>query len=348
MKLAPLIVKPAAFFELILQPSYADIAPDYTGAYSNTMSEWTLMDNVSLAKGARLIDIFKRQNFLKRKDRSCKTDYSKVAITGNRKLTVDELYGATEDCQEEFYADSMKDFRDQAPRFREITLGILKGGINVDVLCNSYFGDITRADDTTGVWSWNKFDGIFVKMAAYIADGTLPDEQVLAPLPSGVITPLQAYNALQAAYDAQSDLMQTLPDLEKAFYVDKRFAKAYERYLISTGNGSANSVMLIMNGVPVLQFENIPIYVEPMFNPILKALNGGTEAHAMILTISGNFTFGTDKTYGGGANLDQALRIWFSEDDDVWRTKMYMVGGTEIVYPQHIVVSATNITGIEP
>jgi hypothetical protein len=210
------------------------------------------------------------------------------------------------------------------------------------MVSNGYFGDLERVDDTTGTWSWNKYDGIFVRIADAATEGTIPAGQILPALPAGAITPAQAYTDLSNAYDAQSDLLQALPDNSKAFYCDKRFAHAYWKYLIASGQTTTTNIELIMNGMPSLSFNGIPIYIEPSWNPIMRSISGD-EAHALILTLRGNWIFGTNKDYGGGPDLDQAYRVWYSEDDDVWRQKAHMVAGTEILYPQHIVFGMTNI-----
>lgn len=336
----PMIVRSQAMFELLIQPMYADILPNFNGSYNGTLGEFQVMDGVSLAKGTPLVELFGKANILKRKTASCKTDWSNVATSGNRKITIEELYGAVEECQEEFYTGCLKDFRGQAPQFRDKILEYFQKIIYLDLVVNSYFGDITRAADANGKWSWNAFDGIFTKIAAYITSGRIPANQHFT-IPSGDVAPADAYDILMDMYDRQDDVLDNEDDNTKAYYVDKPLAKAYERYLQSIGKNSCCGVSYIKDGIPTLSFEGIPIFVEPVWKTVLKALNGGTEAHAAILTLRGNFVFGTDKTYGGGPNLNQGLRVWWSDDDEVWRYKMYLVAGTELIAPQHMVVGTT-------
>jgi hypothetical protein len=292
--------------------------------------------------------MFRNQNFLKRKDASCKTDWSPAGSAKGRKITVEELYGATEDCQQQFYQGCLKDFRNQNKRFRDFIMKSFRGGIGLDLAANSYFGNVKRAEDNnpdpTKRWSWNKYDGIFTKIAEYTADGTIAGGQHFA-IDAGVINPADAYDIMKDLYDRQDDVLDGLVELDKAIYVDKKLAKAYERYLISIGvlSGGNEGVGFIRNGIPTLNFEGIPIYIEPVWNPILKKLNGGAnDAHAAVLTVSKNFVFGTNKNYGGGPDEDMALRVWWSDDDEVWRQKMYMCAGTELIMPQHIVYGITD------
>ena len=346
-KSKPFIIDSLALFELIIYPSFEQLAPDYNGVYNGTLSEFNVMDKVSLAHGTPLMEIFKNMNFLKRKEASCSTEWSQVARTDARKITITELYGAVENCQEEFYQGSLKDFRNQNKRFRDMILQFFKEGMAVDLTVNSYFGDVTRADDSNPVvgqrWNWNKFDGIFTKIAGYISDGKIPGAQVLNALPDAETTPQEAYDILKDAYDKQPVLMDNLPDASKAFYVNKSLAKAYFRYMQSIGQTTETNMMLVMNGMPALSFEGIPIYIEPLFDPALFALNNNTRAHACILTVRNNWIYGTDKDYGGGPDLKQGLRVWWSDDDEVWKQKMYLTAGTEITAPEYTVFGMTDI-----
>lgn len=75
---------------------------------------------------------------------------------------------------------------------------------------------------------------------------------------------------------------------------------------------------------------------------MLKALNGGTQAHAVILTLRGNFLFATDKAYGGGPERDEAVVVWYSYDDGVWRKQIHVKAGTQIIAPQFTVFGMTS------
>ena len=331
-----LLFNPAAMYSLVVAMIFADVLPSYSGSYSGTLSEFTVMDNVPLGQGATIMSLMPKGLQLKRRDGSCKTDWSTVGVTSRDKIHVTELYGAVEDCQEEFYSGCLKDYRSMAPKFRTFILNFFIKLIGFDLIVNSYFGDITRSADPAGNLSWNAFDGVFTHIARYIANNRIPAEQTFE-IADGPITPLDAYNTLKNAYDRQNDLLDAEDDSDKAFYVDKPLAKAYERYLQNLGNTTAG-VQMLMNGIPTLSFEGIPIFVEPVWARVIRALNGNVQGHAVVLCKRGTFVFGTNKTYGGGANLDQALKVWYSDDDDVWRYKMWLVAGTALLNPENIVV----------
>ena len=351
-----LVLQPETFFKKILQPGLADLVPDYNGVFTGMFEDFTVFPDVSLARGQRMIDVFTNTNVLQRKDRSCKTNWTQIGTSDNRLLTVAELYGATEMCFEQFYDGDFKDFRDDAPKFLKFIVNRFKKLIWKDIATNAYFGDVNRLDDNVadniiGGISWNKFDGIVKKIANYYNGGAgiLPAAQMFpgGALPSGAMTPTQAYNALAAMFDAQNDLMLGLEDLDMAFYIDYKWAHQYSRYLTSVGSGTVKAIDYIQNGVPVMNFEGIPIFVNRLWNPALRKMNKvagtPTEAHMGILTIRKNLCFGTSKSYGGGPLLDTAFEVYWDNHDRQWKIRMDMVAGTEIIAPQHIVFNMTNI-----
>lgn len=340
--MAALSINNEAVYEIIIHPNFNTIAEDYTGSYRGTLSEFTIYDKVSLAKGTPIVDIFSKRNILQRKDRGCKLNWTKLAEVSARKITIDELYGATENCQEEFYQGCLKDFREHNDKFEEMIIDFFIEANRMDLASNSYFGDITRPSDPEGQWSWNIYDGIFTKYAKYIEEGGDLAPVVLNAIPSGKIPGPVAYEIFKEAYEKQTYILQSESSANKAFYVDWDLANGLRNYYQQIGiNGGI--IGYIMNGIPSLMFEEIPVFVEPIWKPILTQLNGGVEAHALILTLRGNFIFGTAKNYGGGETLDEALRVWWSNDDEVWRYKMHLAAGTEIASPQNSVLALTEI-----
>ncbi|TWP28426.1 hypothetical protein ETU09_05745 [Apibacter muscae] len=338
----PLIIESHAMYDLIVHPNFENIAGNYSGSYSGTLNEFTVYNDVSLSNGTPIIDIFSKNNNLQRKDASCKTNWKQIAKGSTRKIKIDELYGATEDCQEEFYQGCLADFSKYSPKFQEMILNFFKESLGTDLASNSYFGDISRPDDEEEEWSWNKFDGIFAKYAKYIEKGGDLKPTVLDAVPEGDISGPQAYAIFKEAYENQSYILQGKPGFSKAFYVDWDLANGLKNYYQQIG-ANGGIIGYLMNGIPTLMFEDIPVFVEPIWKPVLTRLNKGKKAHALILTLRGNFLFGTNKNYGGGKDKKQALRVWWSEDDEVWRYKMHLTAGTDIATPQHSVLALTEI-----
>ena len=345
----PLLMDPALYYALILQPTFADITPEFNGSYDSLLSEFTVMPNVALGLGQPLVDITNNVGILQRKDRSCNTNWKTVGGTANRRIYVSELYGAVKNCEEQFYDGCWKDFREANATFKNFIVKFFGQAISTDLVTNAWFGDVARADDTaSGVgWSWNKFQGIISQIAKYITAGTIPAGQTFSVSYTGVggtMTPTDAYNNLKKLFESRSALMKAMPDMNLGIYLDYNWAYQYGEYLKSLGNNTIFAIDYIQNGVPVFRYNGVPIFVMNLWNPILNALNGGTDANMGIMTIRRNFVFGTNKKYGGGPDLDsqQALRVWYDEHDEVWKYKMHLAGGTEIISPQNIVFAITN------
>ena len=339
LTLTPFRVEPKAMHELIIMPQFGDVLDSETGQVtipSDEEGDWQIMDNVVVSRP--ILDLFGGQNILKRRDATCKLIYSPVGRLGARHIRTVPLYAATEDCVEEFYQGAFEDYEQQNfDIFFENVMPILEKGLATDIYANKWFGDVSRPSDINGLWSWNKFDGVFTHIAGYIASGVIPAGQTFS-IPEGELTPTQAKDALQAAYNKQDGLMMFFDDDLKAFYVDKKLAVAYYDYLVQSGN---TTIQQRADGTPVnMTFKGIKIKVKK-WDGILAALNGGTGAHAVILTLQGNFLYGADSKYGGGPRRNEAIRIWWSDDDNIWKRQIHLKAGTEIAAPQHIVFGIT-------
>jgi hypothetical protein len=340
MKLTPFRVAPKSFHELIVMPQFGDVLDSETGSVtvpSDEEGDWQIMDDV-YESGRPILDLFGNQNILKRRDATCKLIYSPVGRLGNRSIYGTKLYAAVEECQEEFYQGAFDDYEQgNFDLFQAEVMPIIEKGVATDIYTNKWFGDVTRASDVNGTWSWNKFNGVFTHYARYIATGVIPAEQTFT-IPSGTLTPSQANAALQSAFDQQDGTMKFFDKSVKIFYVDEDLADAYHDYLVQSGQ---TVLAERMSGKPILYKKGI--LVKPKkWDGVLASLNGGTAAHAVILTLQGNFLYGANSKYGGGPKRNEAVRIWYSDDDGVWRRQVHLMSATEIAAPQHTVFGMTS------
>lgn len=333
-------VGPTGYFDFLIKPTFADIYGEGPG--SGTLGTWSLMDGVSSKR--KITELKGRQNILKRRDASCNIEFTNVAKASIRSIETDEIYAGTKVCDNEFYQGCLKDFRNKDPKFRSFIMKFFLDAIQTDVRSNAYFGDITRLNDPDADWSWNVFDGIFKHYAKYINDGTIKANQTTA-FDSGAITPAEAKEYLDWAHKNQDDYLDFRPDEAKLFYVSKGIFVGYEDYLIATGQ--AYNISLLQNGIKVLKYKNIDVLLETTWSPILKALNGGVEANACILTLKGNFTFATDTNYGEDTDEGvKPLLVWYSKDELTWKYANFLKAGTGIAYPEHSVIGMTNIAAL--
>jgi hypothetical protein len=333
-----------AFHEAIIQPAFADIIPQGF-PYRGTLNEFTLMDDVVSKRP--IIDIRRTANILQRRDASCDINYKKVVGASTRQISVDEVYGATSFCRNEFYKGCLKDWRNNDPLFGNKILPYFQEAINLDVASNSYFGDVDRVVAVGAQWSTNVFDGVFKWLKRYIAASVIPAGQTIAIADgtdyTGAGGPLAAYTLLKGLYDKQNELMYSFLDSQKAFYVSKEIARAYEDYLISVGADGAGNYLLLENGIKTLAFKGIAIMEEPIWSPIIREIKGSA-GYAAILTLRGNFVFATDKNYGEGENGTTALEVWYETKDMQWYYRMFLKAGTQIALPEHVVIALSSWT----
>jgi len=339
LQLTPFRVEPKAMHELIIMPQFGDVIDSETGQVtipSDEEGDWQIMDDVVVSRP--IMDLFGGQNILKRRDATCKLIYSPVGRLGARLIKTEKLYAATEDCQEEFYQGAFEDYEQQNfDAFFENVMPFIEKGVATDIYTNKYFGDISRTSDVNGIWSWNRFDGVFTQIARYVAAGTIPAGQTFT-IPSGTLTPSQANAALQSAFDKQDGILKFFDKADKAFYVDQDLAEAYHEYVVTSG---VTVLMERMTGRPMLFKKGIEVRVKK-WDGVLAALNAGTAAHACILTLKGNFLYAADSKYGGGPKRNEAIRMWWSDDDNIWKRQIHLKAGTEIAAPQHIVFGMTS------
>lgn len=330
-----------SFHELIVQPAFADIIPQGF-PYRGTLNEFTLMDDVVSKRP--IIDIRRVQNILQRRDGSCDLNYKKVVGATTRQISVDEVYGATQFCRNEFYKGALKDWRAKDPVFGNKILPFFQEALAVDIASNSYFGDIDRVSAVNAAWSTNIFDGVFKWLKRYTTAGVIAAGQTMA-IADGTDfagTPANAYNVIKGLYDRQTQLMYSFMDPQKAFYVSKEILRGYEDYLIAAGitNGYITDVQ---TGLKTLAYKGIPIFEEPIWTPIITEIKGSA-GYAAVLTLRGNFVFATDKNYGEGEDGKTALEVWYEKKEMMWYYRMFLKAGTQIALPEFVVYAISSWT----
>jgi len=333
-----------AFHEAVIHPAFADIVPDGF-PFRGTLNEFSLMDNVVTKRP--IIDIRRHQNIMQRRDASCDIIYKKVFGATTRQISVEEIYGATDFCRNEFYQGDLKHYRSKDPLFEKNILPYFQGALNVDIASNAYFGDVERIAVDGDQWSTNIFDGVFKWIDTYIANTLIPASQTMTIADgedfydgSG---PATAYALFKQMYEAQPVLMESWPDADKAFYVSKQIASAYEDYLIATAGQGSGYITELKTGIKQLAYKGIPILVQDTWTPIITQIKGAT-GYAAVLTIRGNFVFATDKMYGEGENGTTALEVWYEKKDMKWYYRFFIKAGTQIALPEFIVVAKSSWT----
>lgn len=330
------VIPALAFHLAIIQPAFQDLVPT-TGQFQGILSEFTLMDNVATKKP--IITIKRNRNILQRRDASCDLNYKKLMGATTRIIATEELYSAVRNCANEFYQDSLKDWRSGDPLFGNKILPYFQEATMTDIASNSYFGDIDRIETGAMTFSTTKFDGIFKWLYKFAAAGVIPASQTLTmPVVNMEDNPATAYSIVVGLFNKQPLLLRNMPAAEKAYYVSRPIDAGYKLYLRGLGEETANIIEMYANGVKVTSYEGIRIYVDPLWEPILQELYGDNH-NAAVLTLRGNFIFATDKTYGEGENLDEALMVWYEKKELTWYFQQFMKAGTGIALPEFCVFS---------
>ncbi|CAB4183683.1 hypothetical protein UFOVP1106_51 [uncultured Caudovirales phage] len=148
--------------------------------------------------------------------------------------------------------------------------GLKKGELTPDIInriltkqSNAFNTNMLYAlflSDTGGSTPWLAgIDGVFTKLLAGVAgnDGTV-DAGAIA---DSDLTPANIEGTMYGIYTAQSNLMKTFDNAQKAFIVTQTVYEAWARFL-QIGNGSAwfyQDPMAIKNGVTGITYQGIPL-----------------------------------------------------------------------------------------
>lgn len=326
-----IVISGPNFYEMILKPSFGDLLKG-RDVRNGFFGEFILMDDV--ASERKIIDIRRLKNILRRRDASCATEYAPIAKAGLRKITTTAIGGGIQMCEEELYQGCLVDWESASPNFVDGIVDYFQDAIATDLMTLMYFGDVSLAGNSDpNDFNVNQFDGIYTQYNKYVAGGIVKSGQTFN-IPAGSISASNAKVYLENLYSKQDSLMKIMLDSDKAFYIDKAWSDAYEDYLVASGQGSSESANFTQDGIKVRAYKGIPIFVNPFFNPVLNQIIGDG-AHFGVLTLRGNFVFGTDKNYGTGPQRNQALVVWYDYEHDTWKWKTALKAGTQIALPEH-------------
>jgi hypothetical protein len=328
-----------AALEVLVLPQFADVIDENGNVLipAAENNDWQVWDDIPFQRN--VIDIYGNKNLLKRRDATCKIIYSSLGRTSNRVITTEKVYIAAENCQQELYQGAFRDWESRSDVFREKALDLIQNAAGADIFSNKWFGWTARPANAS--WSINKFNGIWHWIAADVTAGTIPAGQTVDLGDAATFTDAEAYAGILAMIDAQDEIMSNMDDDMKTIHVDKNWYRQIWRYLISIGTMSA--VDKAGAAPDVLMVEGIKVKPKK-WNPIISSIMGAA-AHLGILTLDGNFIFGTDSKYGKGPNNDgPAMSVWYSQDDDVTRWELHLKAGTMLGAPGYAVVATS--TGV--
>ena len=252
------------------------------------------------------------------KKESCGWNYSGGAAITPKTVQQIELAAAIEQCYQEFldtyFADGLPAGAargELSPEIQDLLLQLFNDAFKRDVLRFLFLGDTALVSS-----KYNAMDGVYKKLAAdvnIVNAGTITD------------TDLQLANieaTMYNIYNSQPDILRSIPDENKVFWVTGSVYDAWKRYLqINTGNQIVIQRDGVIQGIANsdVRYQNIPLVPLRFVDRLLAAdFTSGSPAvvdnpHRVILTDPTNHHLALDKSSFGDA------RTWYSNDDDKFR-----------------------------
>ena len=156
---------------------------------------------------------------------------------------------------------------------------------------NDMFSLAFFADDASAYPFLAQANGWFKQIDADIAAGLTPT----APNVSGIaLTAGQSEDMFEALLTAQTDVMESLDNGEKAFLVSRSVWENYRQFLKSNQNVESSWNFMQNGSNTMLMYCGIPVVKCPQFDMWDNVKLGGTEIHRALLVSNKNLTVGTD------------------------------------------------------
>lgn len=331
------MIQPLAMYEVIVHPAFTSLVGPGEGVLDGVVGDFTVIDNCPNRRP--IIDITPKFNIMQREDKSCELIYKRIGDTALRYVETTQMYGATQHCKHEFYQGALRDFRSNREVFEEKIVPFFLRATRTDLASNCWFGDVERTNTSSLQFSTTVFDGIWKWIATYTGN-LIPTAQIFTPAATDYRNPtnyIDAFNAIDAAWRAQSVLMRNYPAKYKVIYCDQATLDGFTMYMKTLGTSSDVLVEWLGSDMKFDSYQGTPIVAVPLWEPVLTDILGAGHHHAVLMTIRGNFMFATDKTYGEGPDGDgEALMIWYRKLNRSWYYQQFMLGGTQIFLPEFI------------
>lgn len=334
-------IQPLAMFEVIVHPAFTSLVGPGDGVMDGVLGDFNVIDNCPNRRP--IIDITPKFNIMQREDTSCEILYKRIGTTALRYVETTQMYGATQQCKHEFYQGALRDFHNNREVFEDKITPFFLNATRTDLATNCWFGDVTRTQTAAQTFSTTVFDGIWKWISVY-SGNLLPAAQIFTPATTDYRNPahyVDAFNAIDAAWRAQSVLMRAYPNANKVIYCDEATLDGFTEYFKLLGTTSDVIVSWMEKDTKFMSYHGIPIVVVPLWEPVLNLdiypVVANTYHHAVLLTIRGNFMFATDKTYSGDTEGDgSSLIIFYRQLNRSWYYQQFLLGGTQIFVPEFI------------
>lgn len=194
-------------------------------------------------------------------------------------------------------------------------------------IVNDLFRLAWYADDASVDQFLSQANGWFKDIEADVAAGDTPSIGTGSGAP---LAPGDSETILQAAVDAQLDVLDNLPESEKVILVSKSIWNNYRDFIKSNPNIEQDRVTF-MDGIRELRFCGILVQKCAAWD-LEDARLGNVDQHRLVLTAVANLTIATDITA-----LDNAFMTWFDMQDELLKIKAKLRAGFRVAHPELVV-----------
>ncbi len=201
---------------------------------------------------------------------------------------------------------------------KEIVADTFRSAVIRDLNRQLFFGDVTLGDpggDATAqalAENYRLYDGIFK-----VLEG-LPSGQKLT-IDAGALGIDAALSTFEAMYDAAPPELLELEE-DAVIMVSRSMAQNYRESLQNIGWGTETANTALINGVPTLTWNGIPVIERREWDTHIAIDSLATDPHRAIFTVKNNIVIGTDYNEGEAEE-------WYNQDEEENRMRVkYVVG----------------------
>ena len=184
-----------------------------------------------------------------------------------------------------------------------------------DALRRDVFRIFSFGDKNSGSTDYDQTDGLWTRLIADAGSGESYCVQQTGTFGTGALADDKALAEFKAAYEGANNILDQIPENQKAFYVTRsvydNLVSSYE----SVSTGSDLQVTFQQDGIPVVRYRGVPVVKVSFWDESLadtdNPLNGTVE-HLLLYTTMENHVIGVGDT----ADLNR-IDGWYSKDYDL-------------------------------
>lgn len=192
----------------------------------------------------------------------------------------------------------------------------------------AWWGDKTLASPAADLAFFQSINGLWKRLEVGVGDGDITRVNI-SSYNGSAISGANAEATLDTLWKNRSNTMRQLDKSRLVYQVTPGIYDAYEDYL--KGLGTEEAHRKIINGYETLTYNGIPLMEMTGWDIRLTEVYGANR-HRAILTDRMNLKV-AGNTFGRG------FKVWFSDDDDMWKSQAYVKLDTNWVHSERTLVA---------